>query len=1466
MADFLSDLLDKAKQGLLQLSPGTPSAAQVTPNPTPQHTTPQNISDLDLLAQDQSFIPPAIKTFIKNPIKSAGGMVNAASKLADSVVQGAANEVQNISPSVLGPAAQSTVDLVNKVFGKNLQMEDPPQSASEQIFSIANNVPIPAVVGLPGAIRQGYRESLASAPSTPDAEDKFVKAPLAGIANALKGVIPIDEAKLFLSNSVQNPDGSMRDPTEEELGEAFLTGGLKSALVAHVMSRATSGRSLPSLMEEDKEGALLKVITDKTISAGEILAANEKSGGAKVQVADGRIQPISALGKTDQSTWRGDRYTLQSDGTLKKTTQVDPISSLHEQAQAIRDKAETDSDLLSGVASVPLSAEGEQLVADLRKKVVGLDQIFHSPTLRAEQTARILSQPTLLEQYKAGIAEGMDPRDIPMGTPIPMIPDSALGPQAIGALEGKPIELARPILEDYLKNKPDEPLPFIGQMSKAPGESFNAAIQRQIDGFQAHIDHAEANPDQAIGLITHSRNNELLQTWIDGGAKRDAAGKPVVDPDAFLNAESGPAGSIYKIFRDEQGVLRMADVSDEGVRSPGLYTMEHGTTPFDAPPAKVEGNLGPNTDLQNAQASALGEASKKLFAKLPLDQQQQIAQEGLPRLDLVERATNDYVWSGAYLDFMKNYTSENKEDSAFHTQVVNSIADPAFRSQVDHITKDLYGATPEERRTLAAGMIDRGAQYAGQVEQVFSAPVQNFYNMTVFKQFNGTPEEQIQAQETLKILKDYQEKKDIEKFQWGKASNIFSKAENVRRSLIVGPLMVMFGNAKAQGYTYFGAGVDAAQTGLLEGLHQAGGAVKDLAAGEKPTFDWTKISADMVGFLQATQKRLSLDPQIQEVPDPNGGFRRVVTGGRGDVERLLNALPLTKSRLIGGMVQDTDAQLFGKISATMVNALRGKANAPDIIKALPFDKTNTLTQNILAGGQLLGDTLNRFNYFQEIEYRKALFDGRFRGNIKRLGLGYDEAIDQLWNKGFNSDGSINQISPGLRNAAADAEIHALQNTFALDPEGGLLGGLLKGLKQFDKLNPTPAKSTVLLETFPRFVVNNILWQMHHNPGQWFDIMDPAFREKLSGALDSKDPAAHRDAMRMLGRANTGMLLLGAGYHLANGGQIGPYTAGSSPTKLRDGQQNPDGTPREWDTQSFQPLSNYLVLGKMIHSIARDQPFNMSSDDWSQFLTNARVSDEPLPNLSNTFRDADSSNAQVRYEAIAKFSGKYLGSWLNWFRASVWDEVGGAMLHDPTALQHPDIGHQPIAGPVLKNLAPGELPPRFDPFMNQVATTENMRQHIMRSEELPIKPLAEYMTRAGEDPQTITKDYQNPIANDRARRFTGYLLNNPEGSKWVMEQLGKPGQTIDQAVAPWLSQIKANPSDQMINAAQFAVSQIRGVVHKQVNDWMEQEMNAAIAAHRPTVMSEELAEKIKREELPLSSRDDILKQLKALGLR
>lgn len=179
-------------------------------------------------------------------------------------------------------------------------------------------------------------------------------------------------------------------------------------------------------------------------------------------------------------------------------------------ATKMNNQTDMSEDRIRAWTDVPLVEEGRQEArrAALKLKGRNIQAIVSSDLVRAHETADIIGK---IIGVKPEISE-------------------KLRPWKLGTFTGAPTKEALPKIAEYVRNKPDDPVP--------EGESFNQFKTRMFDGF---ADALEAHPEGLL-IVTHHRDLQTAEAW-------EAAGQPPdhsIDLDVFLQ-KGEPPGAITEL-------------------------------------------------------------------------------------------------------------------------------------------------------------------------------------------------------------------------------------------------------------------------------------------------------------------------------------------------------------------------------------------------------------------------------------------------------------------------------------------------------------------------------------------------------------------------------------------------------------------------------------------------------------------------------------------------------------------------------------------------------------------------------------------------------------------------------------------------------------------------------------------------------------------------------------------------------
>ena len=255
-----------------------------------------------------------------------------------------------------------------------------------------------------------------------------------------------------------------------------------------------------------------------------------------------------------------------------------------------------------GWSDVPLTAEGraEAQKAGLKLRGRGIEHMESSDLNRARETARTI-----------GSHIGVKPKFT-----------RDLRPWNLGDFTDKDLKQVQPKMEDYARNKPDQPVPG--------GESFNRFVGRVLPAVAKHIDTAKGRRSL---LVSHHRVERLLSSLRpDGSIDHNEFFKDGDPPGGVMTFDMDPkhlrdAASNYG--RTTSPPSRGSRRRGPGASAPRTQTPENdvrqrgiprGTPPSPAtPPGPAERPLSPGMasrgNLQAATNSSASQLTPKNAAK-----------------------------------------------------------------------------------------------------------------------------------------------------------------------------------------------------------------------------------------------------------------------------------------------------------------------------------------------------------------------------------------------------------------------------------------------------------------------------------------------------------------------------------------------------------------------------------------------------------------------------------------------------------------------------------------------------------------------------------------------------------------------------------------------------------------------------------------------------------------------------------
>ena len=234
-------------------------------------------------------------------------------------------------------------------------------------------------------------------------------------------------------------------------------------------------------------------------------------------------------------------------------------------------------DIVTANVDKPLTAKGEADADKLANNATGVTSIETTPMARGLQTARRIAEST---------DAGVEPRV-----------NDALGPWDLGDFAGKRQSDVNPQINDYIANKPDEPVPG--------GESFNQFRQRFIGGLQQAID--TWHPGDKPLLLTHSIGIHTAQAWFANGAPESGE---ISTPAMLQRQHMGPTA----MWRIDPQAMEMNPV--QNTSKDGVFIARHADTAWDnLPKAAIPGQA---SGVDAAPVAAAPVAGRPAGAVAPL--------------------------------------------------------------------------------------------------------------------------------------------------------------------------------------------------------------------------------------------------------------------------------------------------------------------------------------------------------------------------------------------------------------------------------------------------------------------------------------------------------------------------------------------------------------------------------------------------------------------------------------------------------------------------------------------------------------------------------------------------------------------------------------------------------------------------------------------------------------------------------
>lgn len=293
----------------------------------------------------------------------------------------------------------------------------------------------------------------------------------------------------------------------------------------------------------------------------------------------------------------------------------------------------------------------------------------------------------------------------------------------------------------------------------------------------------------------------------------------------------------------------------------------------------------------------------------------------------------------------------------------------------------------------------------------------------------------------------------------------------------------------------------------------------------------------------------------------------------------------------------------------------------------------------------LAHTLNIFNRFQEVMFRKMAFEGKMRQLLKQSGKDW-ATIDP---KAIPKD------------MYDEAVQHALYVTFAQAPKSRAGKQLLHAWQKF---------GGTLINPFPRFnFANAIPFAFNHSPLGFLRVMDSKLYNKfMTTGSGSKEYA------EILSQATVGTGLMAAAYHWVNSDY-----AGEKWYEFK----NPTNAEEVIDVRAYAPFSAYFLIAKAAKDKVdlwqgKSTIEYIKPDEIVQLLTGMnRVQGTGLA-LVDTLRAKDPAQVERIIDNIA---GQYFGSFSVPLRQV--KDVISPFADEETIIR--DVKQNPIIAPFVANI-------------------------------------------------------------------------------------------------------------------------------------------------------------------------------------
>lgn len=402
-----------------------------------------------------------------------------------------------------------------------------------------------------------------------------------------------------------------------------------------------------------------------------------------------------------------------------------------------------------------------------------------------------------------------------------------------------------------------------------------------------------------------------------------------------------------------------------------------------------------------------------------------------------------------------------------------------------------------------------------------------------------------------------------------------------------------------------------------------------------------------------------------------------------------------KEDAFGPMLEDV-AAVFRRTNPENVKQI------DQVLKNNPLESGRLFNTPVgdVAFGTKVTNVLNSVNRFQEFMYRNLILDAKLH-ILARQGK---RKITEL-----NSD------------EIARAVDQALEMTFSATPkQGTFFSDLYKAYRSMPF-------STILINPFPRFMMNSLKFIIDHSPLGLMSL----FSAKTRAAIAAGNPEA-------ISKAITGTLMLSAATVIRSN----PNFGGEKWYEVKVGDKYVDMRP-------FAPFSTYLFIAELW-----THPERLTGNDFAQgALAINRIAGTGLA-VVDLFQNG-TPEGTIKF--LKEFTGQYLGGYTVPFR-TLSDALG---QFRPEAAISRDTKSNPILGPAMSNI-PGinEMLPEY-PSLFQKEPFKREQPLLRQTTGITVKSkpyIQKEIDRLGLNTGDFLPKTGDPVINRILIKATGELLD------------------------------------------------------------------------------------------------------------